>query len=29
MFQTIHDVALMLDRARVGREASRGVVDSQ
>ena len=28
MFQTIHDVALMLDRERVGREA-RGVVDSQ
>jgi putative transposase len=31
MFQTIHDVALMLDRERVGREASPtgGVVDSQ
>ena len=31
MFHTIHDVALMLDRERVGREASsaRGVVDSQ
>ena len=31
MFQTIHDVALMLDRERVGREASptAGVVDSQ
>jgi len=31
MFQTIHDVALMLDRERTGREASPtgGVVDSQ
>src|SRR5271166_2430305 len=31
MFQTIHDVALMIDRERVGREASPtgGVVDSQ
>jgi putative transposase len=31
MFRTIHDVALMLDRERVGREASPsgGVVDSQ
>ena len=31
LFQTIHDVALMLDRERVGREASPtgGVVDSQ
>ena len=31
MFQTIHDVALMLDRERVGREASPtgGVVDSR
>jgi putative transposase len=31
MFQTIHDVALMLDRERVGREASPtgGVIDSQ
>src|ERR1700751_4751153 len=31
MFQTIHDVALMLDRERVGREASpsAGVIDSQ
>jgi hypothetical protein len=31
MFQTIHDVALMLDRERVGREASPtgGVVHSQ
>jgi putative transposase len=31
MFQTIHDVALMLDRERAGREASPtgGVVDSQ
>ena len=31
MFQTIHDVALMLDRERVGRQASPtgGVVDSQ
>ena len=31
MFQTIHDVALMLDRERVGHEASPtgGVVDSQ
>jgi transposase len=31
MFQTIHDVAMMLDRERVGREASPtgGVVDSQ
>src|SRR5271156_1649709 len=31
MFQTIHDVALMLDRERVGREASPtgGAVDSQ
>ena len=30
-FQTIHDVALMLDRERVGREASPtgGVIDSQ
>src|SRR5580700_7074498 len=31
LFQTIHDVALMLDRERVGREASPtgGVIDSQ
>src|ERR1700728_273727 len=31
MFQTIHDVALMLDRERIGREASApgGVIDSQ
>src|SRR5271170_174390 len=31
LFQTIHDVALMLDRERVGREASptAGVIDSQ
>ena len=31
MFQTIHDVALMIDRERVGRQASPtgGVVDSQ
>src|SRR5246127_143608 len=31
MFQTIHDVALMLDRERVGREATPpgGVIDSQ
>lgn len=31
MFQTIHDVALMLDRERSGREASPsgGVIDSQ
>ena len=31
LFQTIHDVALMIDRERVGREASStgGVVDSQ
>src|SRR6201982_2063976 len=31
MFQTIHDVALMLDRERQGREASPsgGVIDSQ
>ena len=31
MFQTIHDVALMLDRERVGRAASPtgGVIDSQ
>jgi transposase len=31
MFQTIHDVALMLDRERAGREASPtgGVIDSQ
>jgi hypothetical protein len=31
MFQTIHDVALMLDRECVGREASPtgGIVDSQ
>ena len=31
MFQTIHDVALMIDRERVGREASPsgGVIDSQ
>ena len=31
LFQTIHDVALMIDRERVGREASPtgGVVDSQ
>ncbi|MDR6182250.1 transposase [Asaia bogorensis NBRC 16594] len=31
MFRTIHDIALMIDRERVGREASptAGVVDSQ
>ena len=31
LFQTIHDVALMLDRERVGREASPtgGVIDNQ
>lgn len=31
LFRTIHDVALMLDRERVGREASPsgGVLDSQ
>jgi putative transposase len=31
LFQTVHDIALMLDRERVGREASpsAGVVDSQ
>lgn len=31
LFQTIHDVALMLDRERAGREASptAGVIDSQ
>jgi hypothetical protein len=31
LFQTIHDVTLMLDRERVGREASPtgGVIDSQ
>lgn len=31
IFQTIHDVALMLDRERVGREASPtgSVIDSQ
>ena len=31
LFQTIHDVALMLDRERVGRDASPtgGVIDSQ
>ena len=31
LFRTLHDVALMLDRERVGREASptAGVIDSQ
>jgi putative transposase len=31
LFQTIHDVALMLDRERAGREASpsAGILDSQ
>jgi hypothetical protein len=31
LFQTIHDVALMIDRERAGREASpsAGVIDSQ
>jgi len=31
LFQTVHDIALMLDRERVGREASpsAGVIDSQ
>jgi hypothetical protein len=31
LFRTIHDIALMLDRERVGREASpsAGILDSQ
>ena len=29
LFRTIHDLALMIDRERVGREASPSAVDSQ
>lgn len=29
LFRTLHDIALMMDRERTGREASAGVIDSQ